>query len=54
LPLTRSDFLLPEDVAWRQAAQLGHPQAGIEQRPDDEFLIRGLAGMTEPIGFFRA
>ena len=39
-------------MVWRQAARFRYPQAGIEQRPDDKF--RGLAGVTDPIGFFGA
>jgi hypothetical protein len=39
--------LLPVDVPSGEAGQLGHPQAGVEQGPDDKaFVVRG-AGVGE-------
>jgi len=44
-------LLLPLDVLGGEAAKLRHPKASVEKRPDDELLLRRLAGVGELVGF---
>jgi len=43
-------LLLPLDVLRGEAAKLGHSEAGVEECPDDELLLRRLAGVGELVG----
>ena len=43
--------LLPKDVVFFQIGQLAHPQARVQEGPDDELFIEGLTGIGEPVDF---
>src|SRR5688572_29972022 len=42
LAIDHQPMILPVDVFARKSSQLGHSQAGIKQRPDNEALLVGL------------
>jgi hypothetical protein len=45
--------VLPVEVVFGEVGQFRHPQAGIQERPDDEFFCMGVAGVGQSVGFIR-
>src|SRR5262249_49563529 len=52
-PVDRHPVVLPVDLGAFQAGELRHAHPGVEERPDDEPLDVGLAGVREPVRFVR-
>lgn len=51
LAIDRQAVVLPVNLVFGQASQFRNAQAGIQERPHDQFFLVGGASIGQPVGF---